>query len=102
MDKVRTESLTASAIGILRAMSEGELYLHGDPSGQVPLFLLPSRLRRRSKLTKVKPVEAKAEYCAELLRHGLIEPRTAGAESGVRLFHVSEKGRELLTLGLPA
>src|SRR5476651_2183640 len=70
------------AVDILRTMSERELYLHGDPTGQVPLFLLPLRPWRRVKLPKVKPVETKAQYCAELLKHVLIEPMTAGVESG--------------------
>lgn len=87
-----------SAIDILRAMRESELYLHGDPSGKVPLFLLPLRPWRRSRfgLPKVKPLEPKAQYCAELLEHGYIEAMTAGVESGDRRFQVSEKGRVLL------
>jgi|GEM_PF-2849881 hypothetical protein len=84
------------AVDILRTMSERELYLHGDPTGQVPLFLLPLRPWRRVKLPKVKPVETKAQYCAELLKHVLIEPMTAGVESGDRRFRISEKGRALL------
>ena len=69
----------AGAIHILRTMSECELYLHGDPSGQVPLFILPLRPWRPGKLPKVKPVETNAQYCAELLEHGFIEPMTVGA-----------------------
>lgn len=102
MKRVWTESLSVGGTGILWAMSEGELYLHGDPSGQVPLFLLPSRLRRGVKLPRAKPVEPKAQYCAELLKHGLIEPMTADAESGIRRLQISKKGRDLLMRGHPA
>jgi hypothetical protein len=83
-------------LDILRAMGERELYLHGDPSGQVPLFLLPMRPRRRAGLPKAKPLEAKVEYCAELLERGLIEPMTAGVATGDRRFRISESGRALL------
>ena len=83
-------------IDLLYATRENELYLHGDLSGQLPLFLLPLRPWRRVKLPKLEPVEAKAQYCEELLKHGLIEPMTAGVESGDRRFQISEKGRALL------
>jgi hypothetical protein len=83
-------------IGVLRTMGERDVYLHGDPSGQVPLFLLPLRPRRRVKLPKAEPVEARAEYCAELLKRGLIEPMTAGVAFGDWRFRISDSGRALL------
>ena len=79
-------------ICLLWTVGVGELCLLGDPSDEVPLFLLPLRLRRRVRLPNVGPVEAKAQYCRELLERGLIEPMTAGAESGDRRFQISGKG----------
>jgi hypothetical protein len=83
-------------IDLLRAMCANELYLFGDPSGYVPLFLLPLRLRRPAGRPKLRPVEAVAQYCAELLDRGLIESMTAGVASGDRRFQISDRGRDLM------
>jgi hypothetical protein len=91
-----TRTHSEGAIGILRRMSESELYLQGDPSGLVPLFLLPLRPWRRVKLRVAKPIEATAQHCAELLDDGLIEPITTGVQSGDRRFQISKKGYRAL------
>lgn len=91
---------SVAEINILRRIDESELYLQGDPAGQLPLFALPLRRMRNRKGGLVQQsatvVDYAARHCAKLLKHGLIEPMTAGADAGDRRFQISEKGQVLL------
>ena len=88
------------AILILRTISERELCLFGDPSGEIPLCVVSLRPAGSSPKNVKNGVRHKvdyaAHYCAELLGHGLIEPMTTASELGDRRFRVSERGQALL------
>ncbi len=87
------------AILILRTISDRDLFLFGNPSGEVPLYALscqPAGGSPKNRNGAAQRVDYAAHYCAELLEHGLIEPVTPGAEVGDRRFQTSEKGRAFL------
>jgi hypothetical protein len=90
---------SSGAILILRTISERDVFLFGNPSGEVPLYALPWRPAGSSPKNMngaAQIVDYAAHYCAELLEHRLIEPMTKASERGDRRFRVSESGQALL------
>jgi hypothetical protein len=86
----RMNQIPAGALRILHHLVEDGFVLFGNPSRDVPFFLLPTDLKRTASGTIDPPV---ARDCVELLKHGLIEPFAANCgDEGARLFRVSEFG----------